>query len=71
MSFADFYDIYRICSTYEENEQSVDVVKLRKAMTSSPSVTNLPITNSNRWWELAEKEIQRENREKVLSNYSF
>lgn len=66
MSFADFYDIYRICSTYEEDEQSLDLVQLGKAMTSRPLVTDLPlITSSNRWWELAEKEIQREKREKV------
>jgi hypothetical protein len=26
----------------------------------------LPLTNSNRWWELAEKEIHRKKREKVL-----
>jgi hypothetical protein len=66
MSFADFYEIYRICSTYEEDEQSLDMGKLGKDMTSSPSVKDLPlVTNSNRWWELAEKEIQRENREKV------
>ncbi|MDF2791061.1 MAG: hypothetical protein K0S80_4163 [Neobacillus sp.] len=66
MSFADFYDIYRICSTYEENEQSLDRGKLGNDMTSSPSVRDLPLPNSNRWWELAEKEIQREKREKVL-----
>lgn len=67
MSFADFYDIYRICSTYEENDQSLDMFKLGNDMTSSPSVKDLPLINSNRWWELAEKEIQREKREKVLS----
>lgn len=66
MSFADFYDIYQICSTYEENDQSLDRVKLGNDMTSSPSIKDLSLTNSNRWWELAEKEIQREKREKVL-----
>ena len=66
MSFADFYDIYRICSTYEENDQSLDMVKLGNDMTSSPSVKDLPLINSNRWWELAEKEIHRKKREKVL-----
>lgn len=66
MSFADFYDIYRICSTYEEIDQSLDMFKLGNDMTSSPSVKDLPLINSNRWWELAEKEIQREKREKVL-----
>ncbi|NWQ40441.1 hypothetical protein MLOOGBEN_06980 [Bacillus sp. EB106-08-02-XG196] len=65
MSFADFNDIYLICSTYEENEQSVDMVKLGRSMTSSPSVTEVPLTSSTRWWEVAEKEIQREKREKV------
>jgi hypothetical protein len=64
MSFADFYDIYRICSTYDENEQPV---KAGIDMTSSPSPTDLPSASSIRWWELAEKEIQRENREKVLT----
>jgi hypothetical protein len=66
MSFADSDDIYRICSTYDEDGQSLDMAKLRIDMTSSPSVTALPLTSSNRWWELAEKEIQREKREKVL-----
>jgi hypothetical protein len=66
MSFADYDDIYRICSTYDDDGQSLDMAKLRIDMTSSPSFTALPLTSSNRWWELAEKEIQREKREKVL-----
>jgi hypothetical protein len=64
MSFADFYDIYRICSTYRGDEQSL---KVGIDMTSSPFPPDLPSSSSIRWWELVEKEIQREKREKILT----
>lgn len=63
MSFTDFYDIYRICSDCYEDEQSGGMVKLGNDLTSSPLVNDLPLPSSNRWWELAEKEIQSEKRE--------
>ncbi|MEH7419336.1 hypothetical protein V7266_29335 [Neobacillus drentensis] len=66
MSFADFNDIYRICSTYNDGGHSIDMVKLGIDMTPRSSNADLRSANSYRWWEYAEKEIQKDNREIVL-----
>jgi hypothetical protein len=66
MSFADFNDIYRICSNYDDDEHLKDMVKLGMDMTPGSSAANLPAGSSNRWWELAEKEIKQERKETVL-----
>jgi hypothetical protein len=67
MSFADFNDIFRICSNYDDGGHSIDMVRLGIDMTPSSSVAGLRPANSYRWWELAEKEIQHEKRETVLT----
>ncbi|MEH7098319.1 hypothetical protein [Neobacillus vireti] len=66
MSFADYHDIYRICTTYNGGGQSSGIGKLGMDMTPSSSVSDLQSAHSNRWWELVEKEIQQEKRETVL-----
>ncbi|PLS05362.1 hypothetical protein [Neobacillus cucumis] len=67
MSFADFNDIYRICSNFDDDDgHSLDMVKLGIDMTPGSSVADLRQTGSYRWWEAAEKEIQQEKRETVL-----
>ncbi|MEH7546866.1 MULTISPECIES: hypothetical protein [Bacillaceae] len=66
MSFADFNDIYRICSNYNDGGHSIDIVKLGIDLTSRSSDADLHSANSYRWWELAEKEIHQENKDTVL-----
>ncbi|WHY02650.1 hypothetical protein [Neobacillus sp. DY30] len=66
MSFADFEDIYRICINYNEDEHSLDNVRFGIDMLPGTMGTDHPLTSTERWWELAEKEILREKRKNVL-----
>lgn len=66
MSFADFNDIYRICSNFIDDENAVDIVKLGIDVTPGSSVADLHSASSYRWWEAAENEIHQEKRDTVL-----
>ena len=66
MSFADFEDIYRICTNFNDDGHSIDIGRLGIDRTPGTMDTDIPLTSPDRWWELAEKEIQREKRENVL-----
>ena len=67
MSFADFEDIYRICTNFnEEDGHSIDIIRLEINLTPGTMGTDIPLTSPDRWWELAEKEIHLEKGENVL-----
>ncbi|MEH7178580.1 hypothetical protein [Neobacillus vireti] len=66
MSFADFEDIYQICTNYNEDGHSVNIGRLGIDMTPGTPGSDIPLTSSERWWELAEKEIQHDKSENVL-----
>ncbi|MDR7076040.1 F420-0:gamma-glutamyl ligase-like protein [Neobacillus niacini] len=61
MSFADFEDIYRICTNFNDDGHTIDIGR-----TPGTMGTDIPLTSPDRWWELAEKEIQRKKRENIL-----
>ena len=67
MSFADYNDIFRICTNYNGGGHSLGIGKLGMDMKPSSSVDDLQSAHFNRWWELVEKEIQQEKRETVLT----
>jgi hypothetical protein len=66
MSFADFKDIYRICSSFNDDGHSIDIVTLGIDRTPGTMDIDIPLTSPDHWWEIAEKEIQREKRDNVL-----
>ena len=66
MSFADFEDIYRICTNFNDDGHTMDIGRLGIDRTPGTMGTDIPLTSSERWWELAEKEIHHEKRENAL-----
>lgn len=65
MSYADFDDIYQICCDWSILVINGDKMTLEKQILFRDEVTDAPFSQANRWWELAEKEIQNE-KAKVL-----
>lgn len=60
MSLTDFDDLYLICSDWGSDGSNEEVIRWKVKRYSSDGVTEARITRSNRWWEIAVKEIDKE-----------
>jgi hypothetical protein len=66
MSLADFDDIYMICNEWEMQSVFEDLILSHLSGLSSDLLTYQLTSRSNRWEEIAEKEISNIKRDEVL-----
>lgn len=60
MSLTDFDDLYMICCDWCKDGGNEEVIKWKVERYTHDGVTEARITSSNRWWEIAVKEIDKE-----------
>jgi hypothetical protein len=66
MSLADFNDIYSICLDWDTEDVFEDIIMQSLIGRSSDSLTFTVTSRTNRWGEMAEKELESLKRDPVL-----
>lgn len=60
MSFTNFDDLYQICCDWGKEGLHEEVIRWEVKKLSRDGVTDVRLTRSNPWWEVAVKEIHEE-----------